>query len=117
MTAVRRYKHPAGAGRDGTAAAAPARAYLGFLGLTLLNPMTIVYFEALVLGWRGRLDPLGAAVFVTGAFVASASWQLLLAGGGSLVGRVLTDRRGRLATALTASAVIVVLTVRLVVAA
>ena len=53
-------------------------------------------------------------VFVLAAFVASASWQLLLAGGGSLVGRVLTGPGGRLVTALVSSVVIVGLAVALV---
>jgi arginine exporter protein ArgO len=82
------------------------RAYLGILGLTLLNPATVVYFAALVLGRGGEG---GGAWFVLGAFLASASWQLLIAGGGSLVGRVLTGERGRLITALISSAVIAVL--------
>lgn len=91
-------------------------AYFGLLGLTILNPATIVYFGALVLGMRGDVVPdLGhGLVFVLGALLASASWQLLLAGGGSLVGRVLTGERGRMATAVVSSAVIVVLAVRLV---
>lgn len=38
--------------------------------------------------------------------LASASWQLLIAGGGSLVGRVLTGPRGRRVTALASSAII-----------
>ena len=86
------------------------RAYAGILGLTLLNPATVVYFTALVLGHGGSG---GGLWFVIGAFLASASWQLLIAGGGSLVGRVLTGDRGRLVTALVSSAVIAVLAVRL----
>ena len=85
-------------------------AYAGILGLTLLNPATVVYFAALILG-RGGTG--GGAWFVIGAFLASASWQLLLAGGGSLVGRLLTGERGRLITALVSSAVIVALAVTL----
>jgi hypothetical protein len=46
--------------------------------------------------------------------VASASWQLLIAGGGALVGRLLTGDRGRLITAMVSSAVIAVLAVGLV---
>jgi arginine exporter protein ArgO len=95
----------------------PGRAYLGLLGLTILNPATIVYFGALVLGRRAD-DGVSAAadvLFVLGAFLASASWQLLLAGGGSLVGRVLTGPKGRLGTALASSAVIAALAVALVV--
>ncbi|MEU4428103.1 LysE family transporter [Actinoplanes sp. NPDC024001] len=89
----------------------PLRAYAGILGLTLLNPATVVYFAALVLGSGGAG---GGVWFVAGAFLASASWQLLIAGGGSLIGRVLTGERGRLITALVSSAVIAVLAVRLV---
>ena len=50
---------------------------------------------------------------MAGAFLASASWQLLIAGGGSLVGRMLTGERGRLVTALISSAVIAALAVQL----
>jgi arginine exporter protein ArgO len=86
------------------------RAYLGILGLTLLNPATVIYFAALVLGSGGAG---GGLWFVTGAFLASASWQLLIAGGGSLIGRVLTGPRGRLITALISSVVIAALALRL----
>ena len=88
----------------------PLRAYLGILGLTLLNPATVVYFAALVLGRGGEG---GGFWFVLGAFLASASWQLLIAGGGSLVGRLLTGERGRLITALVSSAVIAILAITL----
>jgi arginine exporter protein ArgO len=103
----------AGAGPDVAVAdrTTAGRAYLGVLGLTLLNPATIVYFAALVLG-RGGTG--GGAWFVAGAFVASASWQLLIAGSGALVGRVLTGERGRRITALVSSVVIAVLAVGLV---
>ena len=90
----------------------PASAYLGILGLTLLNPATVVYFAALVLGRGGQG---GGAWFVLGAFLASARWQLLIAGSGSLVGRFLTSDRSRVITALVSSAVIAALAVGLVV--
>jgi arginine exporter protein ArgO len=86
------------------------RAYAGILGLTLLNPATVIYFAALVLG-RGGSG--GGPWFVIGAFLASASWQLLIAGGGSLVGRLLTGERGRMITALISSGVITILAIRL----
>lgn len=86
------------------------RAYLGVLGLTVLNPATVIYFAALVLG---RGDAGGGFSFVAGAFLASASWQLLIAGGGSLVGRLLTGERGRLITAMASSAVIAALAIHL----
>ncbi|MEV1329952.1 LysE family transporter [Micromonospora costi] len=102
-----------GASRGGRGLESPARAFGGVLALTLLNPATVVYFAALVLG-RGDgadPDPRAAASFVLGAFVASASWQLLIAGGGTLVGRALAGPRGRLLTALASSAIIATLAV------
>ncbi|KUO06411.1 LysE family transporter [Streptomyces caeruleatus] len=94
----------------------PARAYLALLGITLLNPTTVVYFAALVLGTRTTeaAAPLEQGVFVLAAFAASASWQVLLAGGGALLGRVLTGRRGRLVTALVSSGVMLALAVGMV---
>jgi arginine exporter protein ArgO len=91
--------------------ATPWRAYAGVLGLTLLNPATVVYFAALVLGRAGEG---GGVLFVLGVLLASASWQLVIAAGGSLVGRFLTGPRGRAATALVSSLVIAILAVRLV---
>ncbi|MER5964567.1 LysE family transporter [Streptomyces sp. NPDC002057] len=102
--------------RDDGTVLSPARAYLAFLSITLLNPMTVVYFAALVLatGPSGPATLSDRTVFVVAALVASASWQLLLALGGTLLGRTLTGVRGRLATALASSTLIVVLAVRLV---
>jgi arginine exporter protein ArgO len=90
--------------------ATATRAYAAILALTLLNPATVIYFAALVIGHGGAG---GGPWFVIGAFLASASWQLLIAGSGSLVGRLLTGPRGRTITALVSSAVIAILAVRL----
>ncbi len=108
MTARAAFRKP-GAARAERPTTAP-RAYAGILLLTLLNPATVIYFAALVLG-RGGAG--GGVWFVAGAFLASASWQLLIAGGGSLVGRLLTGDRGRTITALVSSAMIAVLAVKL----
>ncbi|MEV4660247.1 LysE family transporter [Micromonospora sp. NPDC049301] len=91
----------------------PGRAYAALLGLTLLNPTTVLYFTALVLGRQDTADPgaVPAALFVAGVFLASASWQLLIAGGGTVVGRALTGPRGRLVTGLVSSALIAALAV------
>ncbi|MEU3611869.1 LysE family transporter [Streptomyces sp. NPDC006872] len=116
LTAVRQHRARRLATRSTPPPPSPARAYLSFLGITLLNPTTVVYFAALVLG-SGAADsvrPLEQGVFVLAAFVASASWQLALAGGGALLGRALTGHRGRLVTALVSSAVMTVLAVRMV---
>lgn len=71
-----------------------ARIYWQFLALTLLNPLTIVYFSALILG----RDPTATTTatdqlaFIIGAGLASLSWQTLLAGTGALAKQVLTPR-------------------------
>jgi arginine exporter protein ArgO len=95
--------------------ATPGRAYGALLGLTLLNPATIVYFAALVLGDQaaGGRGSGASSLFVVGVFVSSASWQLLLAGGGAVVGRHLVSPLGRLVTALASSAVIAALALHL----
>lgn len=119
VTAVREYRgHRLAARTAAPAHPGPARAYLGLLGITLLNPTTVIYFAALVLGSQatGPAGPVEQGVFVLAAFAASASWQVLLAGSGALLGRALTGHRGRLATALVASGVMTVLAVRMAVA-
>jgi arginine exporter protein ArgO len=118
FTAIRAHRTPPAAADHATGGtlSTPARAFGGILALTLLNPLTVVYFGALVLARQadGDLPPGEAAAFVLGAFLASASWQLLVAAGGSLVGRVLTGRRGRVVTALASAALIAVLAVHTV---
>ena len=88
---------------------AARRAFVRLLALTLVNPMTVVYFTALVVGARGGSSWAEQLAFAGSALLASASWQLLLVGCGGLLGRALTGRRGRLATGLVSSAVIAVL--------
>lgn len=117
-TAVRAYRARDRATGDGDPARplTPLRAYVTFLGITILNPMTVIYFAALVLatGPSGPSTALDRTAFVLAALVASASWQLFLASGGALLGRGLTGPRGRLATALVSSALIAGLAAHLV---
>lgn len=84
--------------------------------MTLLNPTTVIYFAALVLGSQATAtrEAPETAAFVTAAFAASAAWQLLLVCGGALLGRVVTSRRGRLVTAVASSTLIAVLAVDVV---
>lgn len=70
--------------REDRSPSADARSLLGtygrFLGLTIINPLTIVYFTALVLGSGVVGRTIGSTVaFAAGAFAASLSWQTLLA--------------------------------------
>lgn len=113
---VRLFRPPESARLD-RAPGGSARTYVSVLGLTLVNPMTVAYFAALILG-LGH-DTLASAwdrvLFVIGAFVASALWQLLLAATGALLHHRLPDR-ARLATALAGNLLIGALAVRLALA-
>ena len=88
--------------------------YAGFLALTLVNPLTVTYFAALILGLGD--DKLGSgadkALFVVGAFVASAAWQLVLAGVGAVLHHRLSER-ALLATSLVGNLLIAALAIRL----
>ncbi|MFE1347844.1 LysE family transporter [Streptomyces sp. NPDC058757] len=107
--------HRAGIPPERRPVTAPHRAFWTFLGITVLNPMTVLYFTALILGGHVTTGPAEAAVFVAAAFAASASWQLLLAATGTLLGHALTAPRPRLLTNLASSTLIAVLAVGLVV--
>lgn len=63
------------------------RTYLQLLGLTLLNPATVIYFAALVVGLPFLGGPAERLVFAGAAFSASLSWQVALAAFGALLGR------------------------------
>jgi arginine exporter protein ArgO len=93
-----------------------APTYLAFLGLTLLNPATIAYFAALMVGLQADalLGGGAKALFVLGAFGASAAWQLTLVGAGGVLHHRL-PRNASLVTGLIGSAVIVLLAIRLAV--
>jgi len=81
----------------------PTRAYFNLVALTAINPATVVTFAAVIVGRSssaGGSSWLAVALFALGAFLASAIWQLLLAGGGSVLGRLLRTRRGRLRISL-----------------
>lgn len=113
LAAIRRYRGPARQPPDRPGG--PVRAYLRLWAVTMLNPMTLVYFAALVLGGHPTATGPDRAAFVAGALAASASWQLLLATGGAVLGRLLSGPRGRLATALVSGALVTGLAVHLVV--
>ncbi len=91
----------------------PLRAYATLVAMTAVNPATVITFAAVVLG-RSAGDPTGAdwrmvVLFAVGAFAASTAWQLLLAGGGSLLGRLLMGRRGQLAISLGSAGIMLAL--------
>lgn len=72
-------------GRSGAAPASsrdlkPWQAFVAFLALTAVNPTTVVYFAAVIVGNPHLADGWAeGVVFVLAAFAASAVWQLTLA--------------------------------------
>lgn len=68
--------------------------YFQFIALTTLNPFTVVYFLALVMGkgadWSFTLTD--SVLFVMGVTIASLAWQTMLAGLGALAKKHLSSR-------------------------
>jgi arginine exporter protein ArgO len=94
----------------------PLRSYLGMLALTAVNPTTLIYFVAIVLGGqsRGLAGTFDAAVlFPLGVFGASASWQLVLVGSGLLLGRALSRPSGRRVVAAISGVIMLALAANL----
>lgn len=94
---------------EATARHRAAATYLRFLGLTIVNPSTVVYFAALVVGLPAVSG--GAAeriVFAVGAFIASIAWQSLLAVIGAVVHRRLPPS-ARLYTSLAGNLIVLAL--------
>src|SRR5690606_17857942 len=83
--------------QDGVVERGAGRTYAAFLGLTLVNPMTVLYFAAVVmgLGLATGMTPVEGIAFIAGAAVASLSWQWLLAFGGFTLGSRLSERARR----------------------
>lgn len=117
VAAVRRHRRSSTGTDPDVAALTPLRAYLALVVLTALNPSTLAYFVALALGGQsagGGLTIIAGVMFASGAFLASASWQLTLAGSGAAMGRLVTGSRGHLTIAAVSAAIMVTLAARLV---
>jgi threonine/homoserine/homoserine lactone efflux protein len=109
------------AAADGPAAGADGaghRLFARFLGLTAVNPTTVLYFAALIAGLPAIADASAAAklVFVVAVGVASLSWQLTLAGAGAALHHRLPDS-ARLYTALAGNAIVLGLAARMALSA
>jgi len=92
--------------------ARPGNTYLLFLGLTMLNPPTVIYFISLAIALpEVSADFTSRAAFVVGAFFSSLSWQELLALGGAMLHGRLTPRLQRI-TAVVSTVIILALAVR-----
>jgi threonine/homoserine/homoserine lactone efflux protein len=86
--------------------------YLLFLGLTMLNPPTVIYFVSLAIALPAvSADFASRAAFVVGAFLSSLSWQEFLALVGAMLHGRLTPRLQRI-TAIVSSLIILALAAR-----
>ncbi len=84
-----------------------------FFALTLVNPLTAVYFVVLTATLGSTLEgPAARTAFVLGVFLASWAWQLLLAAIGAFAGARLPGW-ARTATSVTGYLVVLGYAVRL----
>jgi hypothetical protein len=100
--ALRRHRSPAATPGVTLRLRTPLRAYAALAGVTVVYPLTVVYWVALVLGRQASaaaFTPAQAGLFVLAVFTASASWQFLLVSGGAdrPGGRQLPRHAGHLA--------------------
>jgi threonine/homoserine/homoserine lactone efflux protein len=94
------------------------RTYAQLLGITLINPLTVVYFAALVLGRStgAAAAPGGRLLFVLGATAGSLSWQSFLAVLGSIMRNRLSPRF-RVRAALAGNLIVGLLGIRILILA
>lgn len=81
--------------------------YARFLGLTIVNPLTVVYFATVLLGTglAADLTVTQATTFALGVFLASLSWQTLLAATGG-ISRTKLPRRLHIAVSIAGNLVV-----------
>ena len=91
------------------------RAYLTITGLTLINPLTVTYFAALILGLPNITDDPGSRlVFSFAAFLASLAWQTCIVAVGALVHHSASARL-RMVTSIIGSLIVLAFAARIVI--
>jgi threonine/homoserine/homoserine lactone efflux protein len=119
-TTVQRRRVPETDERVAAAVGASTRsaggAFLRFLVITLVNPLTVIYFAVVATGVAAVVQsPAEATAFVVGVLVGSGGWQLTLAiVGGSLSGRI--SERARWMSSVAGYALVLVIALVLVAA-
>ncbi len=113
LTLVHAVRPGGGRDQDGERTWTPLRAWATFVAITAVNPATVVYFAAIVLGGTVEIHgPAQGTVFVVAAFAASASWQVFVASLGSGLGAWISGPVGRRTTGVVAAVVIAGLALR-----
>lgn len=109
--------HPSSPRDQSAEVCGPAQMYIQFLGLTIINPLTVIYFTAFILGRDTRAAQLPLVthlLFVAGVGLASLSWQTLLAALGSMAGSRLSPRF-RLSAIIVGNLIVLALGLRILV--
>jgi len=102
-----------------TDSAAPLKVYAQFLGITIINPLTIVYFTTFMVGRDTsavQYSRWSNLLFIAGVGLASLSWQTVLAALGGVAGNRLSTRFRSCATVL-GNLLVLILGVRILVMA
>lgn len=93
------------------------KTYLQFIVIAIVNPFTVIYFLALIMGgstgWIS--SPVDCAMFILGVTFASFSWQTFLAGLGAMAQKHLSLRAKR-ATVLVGNLIVIALGVNIMLA-
>lgn len=90
-----------------SAGPSPLVAYVRFVGLTAINPLTALTFTTVAVGLAlGVAGTTSVVAFVVGAGVASLVWQLLLAVGSGVFGQRLPQRARVVVSVVGAGAVV-----------
>ncbi|MHB1172870.1 MAG: LysE family transporter [Lacisediminihabitans sp.] len=85
----------------GSVPASKWRRFILFIGLTAINPATLLYFAALTIGLGGTLASLaGSVAFIVGVTIASLTWQLGLVTVGAVFRGRVAAKAQRLLSAL-----------------
>ncbi|HXO09674.1 MAG TPA: LysE family transporter [Solirubrobacteraceae bacterium] len=92
----------------------PSAQYFRFVGLTAINPLTIVYFGS-VTASLSLSGVAGGVAFLVGAGTASALWHLALSLGAGHAGRRFTPRIQRVVS-IAGRLAVVVMAIRLAIA-
>lgn len=82
IVGIWRGAHPSSQTNKAAKVCRAGQMYTQFLALTMINPLTVIYFSAFILGREtgpAQFSLMSQLLFVAGVGLASLSWQTLLA--------------------------------------
>ena len=108
------WRSPAKSGATTMLPPSCGRSYMSMLGLTIVNPATVLYFVAYIATLKSdvlEFWPYGL-LFVVGVALFSWAWQVFLAVVGSMFGSRLVTERGRRVSSIVGGGLVMLLAVR-----